>query len=187
MAQLFSPCQRRANGVNRVQNIFTIDVFVCGEEQRRRQGDVTRGRLGSALFAAEFSVDLPGVDAPYYWIRSNSQPAGWTLQLRAEWARKAGRAGVALLSLSCSLEIGTFFLLFLHVNTQDQSGGGKLCSADKVLPRVNLKPLHLLTLVPLLHSISAIGSLFSLLGPLFTLRWYGVLRGRLHVGHGSQF
>lgn len=112
MAQLFSPCQRRANGVNRVQNIFTIDVFVCGEEQRRRQGDVTRGRLGSALFAAEFSVDLPEVDAPYYWIRSNSQPAGWTLQLRAEWARKAGRAGVALLSLSCSPEIGTFFSSF---------------------------------------------------------------------------
>lgn len=54
-------------------------------------GGALHGELGSALFVAELSVGLPGVHSPYYWIRSNSQPAGWTLQLHAEWAREQGR------------------------------------------------------------------------------------------------
>lgn len=80
-----------------------------------------RGMFGSALFAAELSVDLPRVDSEYYWIRGNSQPTGWTLQLHAEgppelklWPRDSHS--------SCTLTY------------KPRSVWVRLYSADKVLP-----------------------------------------------------
>ena len=94
------------------------------------------GEPGSALFVCPSSpwvrLRFP---SPYYWIRSNSEPAGWTLQLHAEWVR-ASRAGRRR---PPELELEPWDRpYFLHVNTRGQSGGGGLHPADKVLPRLNL-------------------------------------------------
>lgn len=125
-----------------MQNICIIDVCLCAAGSGWGLGG--RVRQGATLSTAQcWALGRPAWGWLSILLDQKQLSARWVNSSTPCWVSvREGWASVALLSSSCSPEIGPFSA---RKHTRPNLVEGKLHWADKVLPRVNFEPLHLLT------------------------------------------